>query len=225
MIARVAPTDARVLDHRRVGHGQGARGGGDPRRQRAARPAVRARELRGDSARSRGERDVRPRARRVHRRDRSAHRTVRARAPRHAVSRRGRRPRRRGAGEAAARDRGEGDRARRRRKADPRRRAHRVGDEQGSGARAWRRHVSRGSALSAERDPDSDCRRCASGRATFRRWCATSRRCIACAPDSRAAVVERRRDRRADALPLAGQRARAREHRRAAGDPARRAGR
>ena len=58
------------------------------------------------------------------------------------LSRRSRRPRRRGAGEAAARDRGEGDRARGRRQADSRRRAHRVGDEQGSGARAWRRAAS-----------------------------------------------------------------------------------
>ncbi len=34
LIERVAPSDARVHDHGRVGHGQGARGRGDPRRQR-----------------------------------------------------------------------------------------------------------------------------------------------------------------------------------------------
>ena len=82
MIARVAPTRRARADHRRVGHGQGARRGGDPRGERASRPAVRARELRGDSARPRRERDVRPRARRVHRRDRPPHRTIRARASR-----------------------------------------------------------------------------------------------------------------------------------------------
>ena len=75
---------------------------------------------------------------------------------RHAVARRGRRPRRRGAGEAAARDRGGGDRARRRREADPHRRAHPLGDEQGSHARGRRRDVPRGSVLPAQRHPARD---------------------------------------------------------------------
>ena len=59
-------------DHRRVGHGKGARRERDSRREHAARSAVRPRELRGDSARPRRERDVRPREGRVHGRDADA---------------------------------------------------------------------------------------------------------------------------------------------------------
>ena len=221
LIARVAPTDARVLITGESGTGKELVAAAIHDGERAARPAVRPRELRGDPARPRRERDVRPRARRVHRRDRAAHRPVRARAHGHAVPRRGRRPRRRGAGEAAARDRGEGDRARRRRQADPRRRAHRRGDEQGPRARGARRHVPRGPVLPPQRHP---ARAAAAARAPGRHPRArarTSRRCTAGAPGSR---CRRGRDDAlgaARALPLAGQRARAREHRRAAGDPAR----
>ena len=94
MIARVAPTDARVLVTGESGTGKELVAAAIHFGERAARPSVRARELRGDSARSRGERDVRPREGRVHRRDGPAHRALRAGAHRHALSRRGGRPRR-----------------------------------------------------------------------------------------------------------------------------------
>ena len=47
------------------------------------------------------------------------------------------------------------------------------------------RRVPRRSVLSSQCDSNSRSRRCASGRATFRRSCAISRRCTACAPASR----------------------------------------
>ena len=56
--------------------------------------------------------------------------------------------------------------------------------------------VPRRSALSAQRDSDSSCRRCANGRATFPRSCGTSRCCIACARDSRCRRGRRTRSRR-----------------------------
>ena len=63
LIARVAPTDSRVLITGESGTGKELVAAAIHAGERAARPAVRARELRGDSARSRRERDVRPRAR------------------------------------------------------------------------------------------------------------------------------------------------------------------
>ena len=221
LIERVAPTDARVLITGESGTGKELVAAAIHGGERAARPAVRARELRGDSARSRRERDVRPR-------DAARSRARRSGASAASSSRT------RGtlfldevgdlgagsAGEAAARDRGEGDRARGRRQADSRRRAHRVGDEQGSRALRARRHVSRGSVLSAERDPDPAS---AAARAAGRHPGARAA-LLGAAPDAdgaAAADVERGRDGALDAPSLAGQRARAGEHRRAAGDPAR----
>ena len=77
--------------HRRVGHRQGARRADDPSVEPARRGAVCRHQLRRDSGDAARERDLRPRARRVHRRDRAARRLLRARRPRHAVPRRDRR--------------------------------------------------------------------------------------------------------------------------------------
>ena len=71
----------------------------------APRPPVRHRQLLGGRRDAVRERAVRPRARRVHRRDRQQAGPVRARRRRHAVPRRDRRAAAVGAGEAAARAR------------------------------------------------------------------------------------------------------------------------
>ena len=95
-----------------------------------------------------------------------------------------------------------------------------VGDEQGSRARCERRRVSRGPAVSAQRDPDSAA---AAARPAGRHSAARAalRRAAPAAHGTSGAGVERRGRLRALASPLARQRARAGEHRRASGDPAR----
>ena len=94
-------------DHRRIGDGQGAGRGRGSRHEPPVGPPVRHGELRRDSSGPGRVRDVRPRARLVHRRDGAPHGPLRAGARRHALPRRDRRPQRGGAGQAAphARDR------------------------------------------------------------------------------------------------------------------------
>ena len=133
LIARVAPTDARVLITGESGTGKELVAAAIHCGSAAPRQAVRARELRGDPARSRRERDVRPRARRLHRRDASGasaasswRTAARCSSTRSATS----------GAEAQAKllraHRSEGDRAGRRRQADSGQRAHRRRHEQGA---------------------------------------------------------------------------------------------
>ena len=77
----------------------------------AARAHVRQAQLRGDSDRAARKRVVRPRERRLHRRDRAEDRPLRAGPPGHAVSRRSRRHSAGAASQAAARAAGAGIRA------------------------------------------------------------------------------------------------------------------
>ena len=167
------------------------------------------------------DRAVRPRARRVHRRDRAAHRRVRGGRGRHAVPRRDRRARARPAAQAAARARAPRDPARRRHAADPGRRARHRRDQprpQGRGQRAalplrplLPARGARGHAAAAARAPRRhpaarrrDPRR--SRRSATRRWrarcaaasccpscCATPGRatCASCATTSRRASCAR----------------------------------
>ena len=138
-------------DHRRVGHRQGAGGRGGPRGEPPGQPRVRHRELRGDPPRPGRVGDVRPRARRLHRRHRAAARPLRAGARGHAVPRRDRRPERRGAGQAAPHA-GDG-RAAAHRRGDvaPDRRPHRVGHQPAAGGRGRGRQLPGGPLLPAER--------------------------------------------------------------------------
>ena len=89
--------------HRRDRHRQGAGRARDPRPQRAARHAAHQGELRGDPRDAARIGAVRPRARRVHRRDDEQEGQVRARRRRHDLPRRDRHDEPGAAGEAAAR--------------------------------------------------------------------------------------------------------------------------
>ena len=87
----------------RVGHRQGNGGAHHPRLLAAPRQAVRRDQLRRDSRRAAGERAVRSREGRLHRRDQRAQGPLRDGRGRHAVPRRDRRHEPADAGEAAAR--------------------------------------------------------------------------------------------------------------------------
>ena len=84
MIARIAPSEARVLVMGESGTGKELVAAAIHYGEPAPRQAVRARELRRDPEGSRRERDVRARARRLHGRDGPAHWTLRARGSGHA---------------------------------------------------------------------------------------------------------------------------------------------
>ena len=102
-------------DAGRKRHRQGPDRQGDPLRERAAREAVRRHQLLGDSGDADGSRAVRPRARRLHRRQADEEGPVRSGRRRHAVPGRDRRALAAAAGQAAARAGRPGDPARRRR--------------------------------------------------------------------------------------------------------------
>ena len=183
LIARVAPTEARVLVTGESGTGKEMVARGDPRGEPAGRPRVRDRQLRGHPARPGRVGDVRPRARLVHRRDRAAARPVRAGPRGHPLPRRDRRPEPRGPGQAAPDPgvrRGAADR-RRGHHAD--RRAGHLGDQPAAGERGRRRHVPGGPLLPARGLPDPPAAAPASGWTTCPRWwrtwpsgCARARR-------------------------------------------------
>ena len=111
----VAPTVGSRDDHGRIRHRQGTDRARHPRGEQPPRPPADPRQLRGDPARTVRERVLRPRQRRLHRRDARPHRPLRTRRRRHAVPRRGRRNPARTAGQAVARAAGGQFRARRRR--------------------------------------------------------------------------------------------------------------
>ena len=150
----VAPTSAAVLITGESGTGKELIARAIHEAQQPPRPAADPRQLRGDPARTVRERVLRPRPRRLHRRDARPHRAVRARRRRHAVSRRGRRNSARAARQAVARAAGGQVRTRRRR-AHPRgRRApdrrHQPRPEAGGAART----VPRGPLFPAQRVSD-----------------------------------------------------------------------
>ena len=107
---------------------------------------------------------VRPREGRLHRRAAGAARPVPRGAGRHAVPRRDRRRRARGAEQAAARAAGARDQAGRRRRVRQDRRAHRRRDQQGSAAADRATGASARISTIASRSCRSSCRRCASAR-------------------------------------------------------------
>ncbi len=118
----VAPTRSTRARRRRERHRQGAGRQRAPPREPAAQRALPGDQLRRDPERHPGERAVRPRARRLHRRGDAQDRQVRAGAPRHAVPRRDRRALPGAPGQAPARARGAPGHAGRRQRADRRRR-------------------------------------------------------------------------------------------------------
>ena len=167
--ARTGGADAGVdVDPRRVRHRQGAGRADHPPAEPARRGAVCRDQLRGDSRHAARERDLRPREGRVHRRDRSPRRLLRARRSRHAVPRRDRRDDAGDAGQAAARPAGA--------EVPPARRPHRAGsgraragrDQHRSGdARSATASSARTSTIASTSSP-SRCRRCAIARTTWR---------------------------------------------------------
>ena len=134
-----------------------------------------------------GERAVRPRARRVHRRQGAEARAVRGGRRRHAVPRRGRRDAAGDAGQAAARAGGDDVPAPRRHARSVGRRARRRRDQQGAGRRGRARARFAWTSTTGWTCSTSACRRCASGARTSCRWRRTSWRA------SRRACASRRR--------------------------------
>jgi hypothetical protein len=99
----VAPTSAAVMITGESGTGKELIARAIHEAEQPPRPAADPGQLRGDPARTVRERVLRPRPRRLHRRDARPHRPLRARRRRHAVPRRGRRNSAGAAGQAAAR--------------------------------------------------------------------------------------------------------------------------
>ncbi len=161
---------------------------------------------------------VRARERRVHRRDREAHRQVRRSLRRHAVPRRGRRVAARRAGEAVARHPGRPGRSGRRQEAGQGRRAHHLGDQPQSHRGREAPAASARTCSIACTSSRSRCRRCASGPRIFPIWCATSS-CVSPPKKASASAPCRPRHSAAQRASLARQCAPARER----GVPRRRA--
>ena len=91
LIGQVAAHRRHRAHHRRKRHRQGTGRARDLSPQQPQPAAVPRRQLRRDSRATAGKRTVRPRKRRVHRRDQPAHRQIRAVQPRHDFPRRNRR--------------------------------------------------------------------------------------------------------------------------------------
>ena len=151
--------------------------------------------------------------------DREPRRTHRAREPRHAVPRRGRRHPGRDAAEAAARAPGARVRAARQREDPARRRAHRRGHEPRSRAHGRGGLVPERSLLSPQRVSRSRCRRCATGPRTSRRWRGISSRSVRAAWAETVPAIPGRRDAGAAAMEVAREHPRAAERDRTGRDP------
>ena len=162
---QVARSDARVLLTGESGTGKELLADAHPPQQPVRGRPVREGELRGHPGGPARERAVRPREGRVHRRDVEPARQVRAGRRRDDLPRRGGRPARGVAGQAAARAAGRRVPARRRRRDAPRRGARRLGDEPGPGRAGRGEEVPRGPLLPAERraDPRAAAARAARG--------------------------------------------------------------
>ena len=174
-------------DHRRDRRRQGAGGASSPRRLGAPRRAADLRQLRRPAGDAGGERAVRARPRRVHRRDRRPPGQVRGGRRRHAAARRDRRAAADGAAQAAARAPGGRDPAGRLRPA-----AHRSTCAWSPPPTAtWRRRCAPG-AFAPTCSTASTCTRC------------TSRRCAQRPDDIRAAGRLLLRSRAAAARPRPG---------------------
>ena len=156
--------------HRRERHRQGTRRPRDLSSQQPQPAAVSGRQLRRDPRATARKRTVRPRTRRVHRRDHAAHRQIRAMQPRHDFSGRNRRHDARHADENPARAANRHVRARRRQPADPGGRARHRRHEQAARSRRGRANSSARTCFTGSTSCAFTFRRCATGARTFRCW-------------------------------------------------------
>ena len=136
----------------------------------------------------------------------------------HDLPRRDRRHEPEDAGQGAARAAGAGDGGGGRVDAHPRRRARARRDQQGSDRRRSAPAGSARTCTSASTSCRSSCRRCASGRRTFRCWPITSWRCSRASTGGGPKTFEADARHRAAAVRLARQRARAAQRRRTPDD-------
>ena len=173
-VQQVAAVETTVLLTGETGHRQGARRARAAPGEPAPRPAAHQGELRSDPAGRGGERAVRPREGRVHRRAAAPDRALRAGRQGHPVHGRGGRAAARHPGEAPARAAGAGVRAGRQ---PPTRSRWTCGWSRrptATWARRWPRSGSGPTCSTGSTSSRSGCRRCASGRATSRSWSGTS---------------------------------------------------
>ena len=173
---------ATVLLLRRDRLGQGTHRPLPPREEPARRGAVHRAQLQRDSRAAARERAVRPRARRVHRREAIQEGPVRTGRRRHAVPRRDRGDGAAAPGQAAARARDAHVPPRRRSRRHHGRRAGRRGDAPRPDQDGHRGPLSRGPVLPAQRRAGRRSRRCANASPTCR--CSPSTSCSASAANS-----------------------------------------
>ena len=165
-IEKLAGANVSVLLLGRERHRQGSLGARAARPRAARASAVRRHQLRRDPGEPAGERVVRPRTRRFHRRRQADPGPDRTRQPRHAVPRRDRRSAAPAPGEAAALPAGPGGGTDRRTDADPGRRPCRVGDQPEPAGSCGRGPIPRRSILSFEPDHPAHPAAARAGRAT-----------------------------------------------------------
>ena len=180
-IARLAATDTTVLIVGESGTGKELVARALHEGSVARGPPLRRRRLRRARRQPARVRALRPHPRRLHRRRRGAPRPARGGAPRHAAPRRDRQPAARSAGAPPARPAGAARAPARRQPGARDRRARGRRHQPRSGALGRRGALSPGPVLSPRGGHARGAAACASGRATFRCWCGTSRRRSACA--------------------------------------------